>query len=97
MMVLICYDVALKIENGAKRLRHVAKECKNYGQRVQFSVFECIVTPAEFVYLKNKLSQIIDLENDSIRFYHLGKNWQKSTEMIGKKKSYDPERDTFTF
>lgn len=97
MMILICYDVMVTHEAGTRRLRQVSKICKNYGQRVQFSVFECIVTPADYIYLKEKLKQTIDHETDSLRFYLLGKNWQKSVEMMGKIKSYDPEKDTFAF
>lgn len=88
-MVLITYDVETATPNGAKRLRHVAKECQNYGQRVQNSVFECILTEAQFTFLKDKIEQIIDNEKDSIRFYFLGKNWDKRIEFIGKKTSYN--------
>ncbi len=93
MMVLITYDVSMKDENGAKRLRKVAKVCTNYGQRVQNSVFECSVTPAMFVQIKNDLSKIIDKQNDSLRFYLLGKNWQNRVETLGKNTSYDPDKD----
>ncbi|MDU3177758.1 CRISPR-associated endonuclease Cas2, partial [Anaerococcus sp.] len=78
---------------GTKRLRKVAKQCVNYGQRVQNSVFECSLTPAQLVNLKKKLLDIIDEENDSIRFYNLGKNWQNRVETIGKDDSYDPDKD----
>ena len=91
MMVLITYDVNTKSKSGTKRLRKVAKQCVNYGQRVQNSVFECSLTPAQLVNLKSKLLAIIDQEHDSIRFYNLGKNWQNRVETIGKDDSYDPD------
>lgn len=93
MMVLITYDVNTKSASGIKRLRKVAKQCVNYGQRVQNSVFECSLTPAQLVNLKNKLLEIIDQDHDSIRFYNLGKNWQNRVETIGKDDSYDPDKD----
>ena len=93
MMVLITYDVDTKTKSGMKRLRHVAKQCVNYGQRVQNSVFECSLTPAQLITLKNKLIDVIDEEKDSIRFYNLGKNWQNRVETIGKDESYDPDSD----
>lgn len=89
MMVLITYDVETTTPSGAKRLRRVAKECQNYGQRVQNSVFECVLTEAQFVVLKNLLSSIIDEKKDSIRYYFLGNNWNNRIEMIGKVISYD--------
>lgn len=91
MMVLVTYDVNTETAQGRKRLRHVAKLCVDYGQRVQNSVFECSVTPAEFVEIKTKLLSIIDTESDSIRFYLLGKNWQNRLETIGRNTSYDPD------
>jgi CRISPR-associated endoribonuclease cas2 len=93
MMVLITYDVNTKSKLGNKRLRKVAKQCVNYGQRVQNSVFECSLIPAQLVNLKKKLLDIIDEENDSIRLYNLGKNWQNRIETIGKDNSYDPDKD----
>ena len=92
-MVLITYDVNTKSQSGIKRLRKVAKQCVNYGQRVQNSVFECSLTPAQLVNLKTKLLEIIDQDHDSIRFYNLGKNWQNRVETIGKDDSYDPDKD----
>lgn len=89
MMVLITYDVDTISETGGKRLRHVAKECLNYGQRVQNSVFECVLTEAQFVILKSKIESIIDFGLDSVRFYFLGKNWGKRIESIGKETSFD--------
>lgn len=93
MMVLITYDVNTKSASGIKRLRKVAKQCVNYGQRVQNSVFECSLTPAQLVNLKNKLLEIIDQDHDSVRFYNLGKNWQNRVETLGKDDSYDPDKD----
>lgn len=95
MMVLITYDVETVNSEGRKRLRRVAKLCTNYGQRVQNSVFECVLDPAQFADLKFKLEKIIDKEKDSLRFYFLGSNWSKRVEHIGTKKSYNPEEDTF--
>lgn len=89
MMVLITYDVAVTTEKGAKRLRKVAKVCQNYGQRVQNSVFECVITEAQFVYLRSQIEGVIDFDNDSVRFYFLGKNWPNRIEMIGKVTSYN--------
>ena len=89
MMVLITYDVDTISETGAKRLRKVAKVCQDYGQRVQNSVFECRLTEAQFVIVKNKIENIIDLELDSVRFYFLGNNWPSRIEMIGKKDRID--------
>lgn len=88
-MVLVTYDVETVMVSGAKRLRKVAKECQNYGQRVQNSVFECVLTEAQFVVLRNKLSAIIKEESDSIRFYFLGNNWSRRIEMLGKITSFD--------
>ena len=91
MMVLVTYDVSTISEEGAKRLRKVAKVCQNYGQWVQNSVFECLVDPAQFEKLKHALCDIIDEEWDSLRFYYLGKNWKNRVEHFGSKKGYDPE------
>ena len=88
-MVLITYDVDTISETGAKRLRKVAKVCQDYGQRVQNSVFECRLTDAQFVIVKNKIENIINLELDSVRFYFLGNNWPNRIEMIGKKDNID--------
>jgi CRISPR-associated protein Cas2 len=89
MMILITYDVETTTAAGSKRLRRVAKECTNYGQRVQNSVFECVLSEAQFVVLKSKIESIIDEEKDSIRFYFLGKNWERHIVAIGKRTSYD--------
>ena len=91
MMVLITYDVETMTPSGRKRLRHVAKQCVNFGQRVQNSVFECIVDPAQFSELKHRLEFIIDPKKDSLRFYMLGNNWQKRIEHNGAKSSFNPE------
>lgn len=90
-MVLITYDVETVSASGKKRLRKVAKQCMNFGQRVQNSVFECMVDQAQFVELKHRLETIIDQEKDSVRYYHLGSNWKNKVEHIGVKTSYDPE------
>ena len=89
-MALITYDVDTTTRAGEKRLRKVAKECVNYGQRVQNSVFECFLTEAQIVSLKAILSAIIDDTKDSIRIYYLGSNWQRKVETLGKQTSYDP-------
>lgn len=91
MMVLITYDVSTLSESGKKRLRHVAKACQDYGQRVQNSVFECVVDPAQYKTLRLKLESIIDLEVDSLRFYELGSNWKRRVSHVGAKEGYDPE------
>lgn len=90
MLILITYDVDTTTKEGEKRLRKVAKECVNYGQRVQNSVFECLLTEAQLVVLKSLLSSIIDDTTDSIRFYFLGNNWQRKIETLGKLTSFDP-------
>lgn len=91
MMVLVTYDVNTETEAGKKRLRRVAKQCVNFGQRVQDSVFECLVDPVQFAQLRKRLEEIIDVEQDSLRYYFLGANWKKRVEHVGAKKAYDPE------
>lgn len=91
MYVLVTYDVASSTPFGARRLRRVAKVCTQYGQRVQYSVFQCMVDPAQYLQLKHELGEIIDGESDSLRFYNLGKRWQGRVEHMGAKQSYDPE------
>lgn len=91
MMVLVTYDVNTETAEGRRRLRKVAKECVNYGQRVQNSVFECLLDPAQFAKLKHALCTMIDGEKDSLRFYYLGKNWKNRVEHFGAKGGYDPE------
>lgn len=90
MMVLVSYDVSMN-ENGQKRLRRVARACKDYGQRVQFSVFECNVDPAQWTMLRQRLVDEIIPGTDSLRFYFLGSNWRNRVEHIGAKKSLDLE------
>jgi CRISPR-associated protein Cas2 len=91
MMVLITYDVNVTSITGKSRLRKVAKQCVNHGQRVQNSVFECLLDPTQFTELKYRLEKIIDPEKDSIRYYFLGNNWKNRVEHIGSKTGYDPE------
>ena len=91
MMVLITYDVNTQDKEGRRRLRKVAKQCQNYGQRVQNSVFECLIDASQFACLKDTLENLIDLEKDSLRFYSLGNNWQKKVEHIGAKEVIDIE------
>ena len=91
MMVLVSYDVRTSEPGGARRLRRVAKVCRNFGQRVQFSVFECIVDPAQWVRLRQQLIDEIDEELDSLRFYFLGCNWRGRVEHVGAKASLDQE------
>jgi CRISPR-associated protein Cas2 len=91
MMVLVTYDVSTMSAEGQKRLRRVAKKCESRGQRVQNSVFECLVDPAQWTKLRNELESEIDPTEDSLRFYFLGKNWKRRVEHIGAKKTYDPE------
>ena len=91
MMVLVSYDVSTSSTGGAKRLRRIAKVCTDYGQRVQFSVFECIVDPAQWALMRNKLIKIMDEKHDSLRFYFLGANWKPRVEHIGAKEAIDIE------
>ena len=91
MMVLVSYDVSVTNPGGKRRLRKVAKACTNYGQRVQNSVFECLIDPAQWVQLKNNLEKIIDTKTDSLRYYFLGANYQRRIEHVGAKSSYDVE------
>ena len=90
MLVVICYDVSTVEAKGQRRLRRVAKACQDYGQRVQFSVFECEVDPAQWTALRQRLMDEIDPKADSLRFYFLGSNWKHRIEQVGAKKSYDP-------
>lgn len=91
MLVVVTYDVRTEDNAGQRRLRRVAKLCQSFGQRVQFSVFECIVDPAQWTSLKGRLMREIDPLSDSLRFYFLGSNWKHRVEQIGAKPSYDPE------
>ncbi len=90
-MVLVSYDVKTSDPGGNKRLRRVAKVCKDYGQRVQFSVFECMVDPAQWTALREKLIAEIDESVDSLRFYFLGANWKRRVEHVGAKEALDQE------
>lgn len=91
MMIVVAYDVSISEGNGARRLRHVAKACTRYGQRVQFSLFECVVDQMEYLELKSQLESIIDPKLDSLRFYRLGKNYRTKIEHIGAKAVPDVE------
>ena len=91
MLVLITYDVNTETASGKSRLRKVAKQCTNYGQRVQNSVFECVLDWAQCREVKDKLEKIIDKEKDSIRFYYLGNNYKTKVEHIGVKGSFSVE------
>jgi CRISPR-associated protein Cas2 len=91
MFVIVSYDVATSEGNGQRRLRRVARACKDFGQRVQYSVFECIVDPAQWAALKDRLISEIDPETDSLRFYYLGSNWKHKVEHVGAKKPFDQE------
>lgn len=91
MMVLVTYDVNTETAAGRKRLRKVAKQCQNYGQRVQNSVFECLVDATQSRQLKHRLTQLIDIDKDSLRFYYMGNEWRNRIEHIGAKASIDLE------
>ncbi|MBL8966581.1 MAG: CRISPR-associated endonuclease Cas2 [Spirochaetaceae bacterium] len=91
MLVIVSYDVAISSPGGKRRLRQVSKACVNFGQRVQFSVFECVVEPAQWVALKNQLEATIDPEVDSLRYYYLGANWKRRVEHVGAKPGKDPD------
>ena len=93
MQVLITYEVETVTPAGKKRLRQVAKVCLDYGQRVQNSVFELNIYPADLVEIKSKLERIIDPQKDSIRIYNLGKNWERRVESLGRDDTYNPEKD----
>lgn len=89
MMVLVSYDVRTSDPGGPGRLRRIARACKDYGQRVQYSVFEIEVDPAQWTALKNRLEQAIDSRKDSLRYYFLGANWRRRIEHVGAKPSID--------
>ena len=93
MMVLITYDVNTETADGRRRLRQVAKVCQNYGQRVQNSVFECLLDPAQLKLVQNELRHIMDESCDSLRFYNLGSKYAGRIEQLGAKQSYDPQGD----
>lgn len=91
MMVLVSYDVSTVDARGQARLRRVANACLDFGQRVQNSVFECIVDPAQWTQLKARLEEIIDPESDSLRYYYLGSSWKRRVEHVGAKPAADLE------
>lgn len=91
MLVLITYDVNTEDAAGRKRLRKIAKQCVNYGQRVQNSVFECLLDAAQCKQLQHKLLALMDAEKDSLRFYYLGKHYQTKIEHFGVRATYAPE------
>ena len=91
MLVLITYDVNTEDAAGRKRLRQIARQCINFGQRVQNSVFECLLDSAQCRILQHKLVQIMDQDRDSLRFYYLGKKYENKIEHFGCKQTYLPE------
>lgn len=91
MVVLVTYDVSTIDAPGRRRLRRVAKVCEDYGQRVQNSVFECLIEPADWTVLKSKLLKLYEPSEDSLRFYYLGRNWRRRVEHHGAKNVLDPE------
>jgi len=90
-MVLVSYDVSTVTPEGERRLRLVAKACKNHGQRVQNSVFECLLESDQWILFRNELLKLADLKTDSLRFYFLGNEWKRRVEHHGAKPSIDPE------
>ena len=95
MLVLITYDVNTQDAAGRKRLRQVARQCVNYGQRVQNSVFECVLDAAQYRLMRHKLTQLIDPERDSLRFYQLGDRYQSKVEHVGAHPGYEAEGTLF--
>ncbi len=91
MFVLVSYDVSTMDKAGRRRLRRIAKICKDYGQRVQFSVFECLVDPTQWTVMRQKLLKEIDTKTDSLRFYFLGANWHRRVEHVGAKEGIEQE------
>ncbi len=91
MLVLITYDVSTTTSAGRRRLSKVAKKCEDYGQRVQNSVFECMIDSAMLKMVQHDLEEIIDMKEDSIRYYYLGNKWRKRVEHVGAKPSLDLE------
>lgn len=87
MMVVVSYDVSTKSKSGKKRLKKVAEVCLNYGIRAQYSVFECVVDPAQWETFKDQLLSIFNKDEDSLRFYYLGANWQNRIEQFGISKN----------
>lgn len=93
MLVLVTYDVSVLTKDGRRRLRNIAKTCLDYGMRVQNSVFECEVDPAQLIMFRSKLESIYNPDEDSLRFYFLGKNGRKKVEHLGAKETFDPIQD----
>ena len=91
MLMLVTYDVSTRDAAGRRRLRRVARLCRDFGQRVQYSVFECQVDPAQWAKLRARLLDEIDEQTDSLRFYRLGANWRSRIEHVGAKAAYDPD------
>ena len=91
MLVLVTYDVSTETKQGQRRLRRMAKACENLGQRVQKSVFECLVDPAQWITLRAALMKEMNPDEDSLRFYFLGANWRPRVEHVGAHETYDPE------
>jgi CRISPR-associated protein Cas2 len=89
LLILISYDVAVEGTAGKRRLRRVARACQDFGQRVQLSVFECEVDPAQWTALRARLMKEIDPKSDSLRFYNLGSNWRRRVEHVGAKPATD--------
>jgi CRISPR-associated protein Cas2 len=89
MVVLVTYDVSTVTKEGKRRLVKVAKACLDFGQRVQNSVFECQVEPAQWVALRARLLALYKPAEDSLRFYFLGSNWQRRVEHLGRQRSVD--------
>lgn len=96
MMVIVSYDVSVVTSSGRRRLRRVARVCTDYGQRVQNSVFQCLVRHDQWVVMRAKLLKIVDPEEDSLRFYFLGQNWKKRVEHHGTKRVLDLEQPLIT-
>jgi len=91
MLVLVSYDIATADRAGERRLRRIGKICGEYGQRVQYSIFECMVDPAQWTMMRRRLLDEASLKNDSLRFYFLGNKWRGRIEHHGAKPAYDPE------
>ena len=91
MMVIVSYDVSTESDGGQRRLRRVAKACLDFGQRVQKSVFECLVDPEQWTRLRKRLTDEFDPQLDSLRFYFLGSNWKRRVEHLGARPAVDPE------
>ncbi len=91
MLVLVSYDVSTRDESGRKRLRRVARLCENRGQRVQNSVFECLVDAGQWVAFRAALLAETNPSEDSLRFYFLGNEWKRRVEHVGTKPAYDPQ------